>query len=235
MSPFDKNEKRKHYESTYSHRFHERFFKFHGSGPGCGGRNTPGKTGGWETVQVCGPLGDLVQACYGILPDGKTDVMEMAQASGLSLVPEEKRDPRRATSFGTGQMIREAIRQGCRDFIIGIGGSATTDGGAGMLSALGYEFLDEEGRAVEPGIGALDRIVCIRSEQKPPELEQCRFRIACDVSNPLLGEQGAVWVYGPQKGVREEVHRTGRKGRAGRRGGGRPGICLPKLLSSGRT
>ena len=157
---------------------------------------TEGLGGRMETVQVCGPLGDLVQACYGILPDGKTAV--------LSLVPEEKRDPRRATSFGTGQMIREAIRQGCRDFIIGIGGSATTDGGAGMLSALGYEFLDEEGRAVEPGIGALDRIVCIRSEQKPPELEQCRFRIACDVSNPLLGEQGAVWVYGPQKGVREE-------------------------------
>ena len=165
---------------------------------------TEGLGGRMETVQVCGPLGDLVQACYGILPDGKTAVMEMAEASGLALVPREKLDPRRASSFGTGQMIREAIRQGCRDFIIGIGGSATTDGGAGMLSALGYEFLDEEGRAVEPGIEALDRIVCIRSEQKPPELEQCRFRIACDVSNPLLGEQGAVWVYGPQKGVREE-------------------------------
>ena len=197
---------------------------------------TEGLGGRMETVQVCGPLGDLVQACYGILPDGKTAVMEMAQASGLSLVPEEKRDPRRATSFGTGQMIREAIRQGCRDFIIGIGGSATTDGGAGMLSALGYEFLDEEGRAVEPGIGALDRIVCIRSEQKPPELEQCRFRIACDVSNPLLGRAGSglgLWPSerregrgkvnfrskdAPFRGENCGVHRTGRKGRAGRRG-----------------
>ena len=154
-------------------------------------------------LSVQGLQGRPVACYYGILPDG-TAVMEMAEASGLALVPREKLDPRRASSFGTGQMIREAIRQGCRDFIIGIGGSATTDGGAGMLSALGYEFLDEEGRAVEPGIEALDRIVCIRSEQKPPELDQCRFRIACDVSNPLLGEQGAVWVYGPQKGVREE-------------------------------
>ena len=136
----------------------------------------------------------------------------------MALVPRERLDPWRASSFGTGQMIREAIRHGCRDFLIGIGGSATTDGGAGMLTALGYEFLDEEGHEVEPGIGALDRIAGIRSGRKLPELEQCRFRIACDVTNPLLGHQGAVWVYGPQKGIREEEKElSGRKDAAFRR------------------
>ena len=165
---------------------------------------TEGLEGVLHRTKVRGPLGDSVWASWGALKGGKTAVMEMAEASGLALVPRERLDPWRASSFGTGQMIREAIRQGCRNFIIGIGGSATTDGGTGMLSALGYEFLDAEGCAVEPGIGALDRIACIRSGQKLPELEECRFRIACDVANPLLGRQGAVWVYGPQKGVREE-------------------------------
>ena len=165
---------------------------------------TEGLEGVLRRTKVRGPLGDPVWASWGVLKDGKTAVMEMAEASGLALVPRERLDPWRASSFGTGQMIREAIRHGCRDFLIGIGGSATTDGGAGMLAALGYEFLDEEGHEVEPGIGALDRIAGIRSGRKLPELEQCRFRIACDVTNPLLGHQGAVWVYGPQKGIREE-------------------------------
>ena len=165
---------------------------------------TEGLEGVLRRTKVRGPLGDPVWASWGVLRDGKTAVMEMAEASGLALVPRERLDPWRASSFGTGQMIREAIRHGCRDFLIGIGGSATTDGGAGMLAALGYEFLDEEGHEVEPGIGALDRIAGIRSGRKLPELEQCRFRIACDVTNPLLGHQGAVWVYGPQKGIREE-------------------------------
>ena len=165
---------------------------------------TEGLEGVLRRTKVRGPLGDPVWASWGVLRDGKIAVMEMAEASGLALVPRERLDPWRASSFGTGQMIREAIRHGCRDFLIGIGGSATTDGGAGMLTALGYEFLDEEGHEVEPGIGALDRIAGIRSGRKLPELEQCRFRIACDVTNPLLGHQGAVWVYGPQKGIREE-------------------------------
>ncbi len=165
---------------------------------------TEGLEGVLRRTKVRGPLGDPVWASWGVLRDGKIAVMEMAEASGLALVPRERLDPWRASSFGTGQMIREAICHGCRDFLIGIGGSATTDGGAGMLTALGYEFLDEEGHEVEPGIGALDRIAGIRSGRKLPELEQCRFRIACDVTNPLLGHQGAVWVYGPQKGIREE-------------------------------
>ena len=165
---------------------------------------TEGLEGVLRRTKVRGPLGDPVWASWGVLRDGKIAVMEMAEASGLALVPRERLDPWRASSFGTGQMIREAICHGCRDFLIGIGGSATTDGGAGMLTALGYEFLDEEGHEVKPGIGALDRIAGIRSGRKLPELEQCRFRIACDVTNPLLGHQGAVWVYGPQKGIREE-------------------------------
>mgnify|MGYP001622955289 CR=1 FL=1 len=164
---------------------------------------TAGLGGEFVTVPVHGPLGEAVTARYGILPDG-TAVMEMAEASGLTLVPGDRLDPWRASTYGTGEMIRDALGRGCRDFLIGIGGSATTDGGTGMLAALGYEFLDSRGQPAAPGIGELDRIDRICAANRLPELEQCSFRIACDVSNPLLGEQGAVWVYGPQKGVREE-------------------------------
>ena len=163
---------------------------------------TRGLGGTFVSVRVHGPLGSPVTARYGILPDG-TAVMEMAEASGLTLVPGEQLDPWRASSYGTGEMIQDAAERGCRNFIIGIGGSATTDGGSGMLAALGYEFLNRDGRKIAPGIGELDQIAQIRREKRLPELEQCRFRIACDVANPLLGRQGAVWIYGPQKGVKE--------------------------------
>lgn len=165
---------------------------------------TEGLGGEKVTVTVTGPLGSPVQASYGIIPEKQMAVMEMAEASGITLVKREELDPARATTYGTGEMILDAARQGCREFLMGIGGSATTDGGAGMLSALGYEFLDETGAAIQPGAGSLGDIAQIRDEKVPQCIKESRFRIACDVQNPLLGEAGAVFVYGPQKGVKLE-------------------------------
>lgn len=165
---------------------------------------TEGMGGRFVETEVRGPLGGKVRARYGILEDGVTAVMEMAQASGIMLVRQEELDPRKATTWGVGEMIKDAVERGCRRFIMGIGGSATTDGGAGMLSALGFEFLDGEGRPIGPGIEDLDRIEEVRDTQKLSLLDECEFQIACDVKNPLCGEKGAVFVYGPQKGVKEE-------------------------------
>lgn len=163
-----------------------------------------GLGGEYREVRVTGPDGKHVTAKYGILPDGETIVMEMAEAAGITLIHPDSLDPWNATSFGVGEMIRDAVEKGGRKFIIGIGGSATTDGGAGMLQALGYRFLNAEGRQIAGGIGELDRIVRIDTSLAMPELKECSFRIACDVKNPLCGENGAVYVYGPQKGVRAE-------------------------------
>ena len=163
-----------------------------------------GLGGKYVTVEVTGPLGARNCARYGILGDGRTAVMEMAQASGISLLKREELDPLRATTYGVGEMILDAVKRGCREFIIGIGGSATSEGGAGMLKALGYEINDEDGRPVGPGLKDLDRIAEISGEKVPKELKECHFRIACDVKNPLCGKNGAVYVYGAQKGVREE-------------------------------
>lgn len=157
-----------------------------------------------RTVCVTGPDGRMVEAVYGVVDDGKTAVMEMAQAAGLTLVSPDKRDPRRATTYGVGEMIRDAVCSGVRKFIIGIGGSATTDGGAGMLQALGVGFYDEKGRPVGRGIEPLDQIAAIDTASMLPQLSQCTFQIACDVKNPLCGPTGAVYVYGAQKGVGEE-------------------------------
>ena len=163
-----------------------------------------GLGGEYREVRVTGPDGKHVTAKYGILPDGETIVMEMAEAAGITLIHPDSLDPWNATSFGVGEMILDAVEKGGRKFIIGIGGSATTDGGAGMLQALGYRFLNAEGRQIAGGIGELDRIVRIDTSLAMPELKECSFRIACDVKNPLCGENGAVYVYGPQKGVRAE-------------------------------
>lgn len=163
-----------------------------------------GLGGEFVTVEVTGPLGKKTTARYGIMKDGKTAVMEMAEASGIVLVKREELNPWEATTYGVGEMIRDAVEHGCRKFIVGIGGSATTDGGVGMLQALGVEFLDKEGNSVRPGIRDLDKISRIRTERMIPELRKCCFQIACDVKNPLCGENGAVYVYGPQKGVKEE-------------------------------
>lgn len=161
-----------------------------------------GLGGQMVSVEVTGPFGERITSQYGILPDGKTAVMEMAAAAGIVLVQGEKR-PFDATTYGVGEMIRDAITRGCREFIVGIGGSATNDGGLGMLSALGFDFLDDRGERVPLGAKGLSKVQTIRKDNVFPQLKECRFRVACDVTNPLCGENGATYVYGPQKGVKE--------------------------------
>ena len=154
-------------------------------------------------VTVTGPLGAPVSCYYGCLKETNTAVIEMASAAGITLI--DKKDPLRATTYGVGEMINDAIAKGYRSFIIGIGGSATNDGGIGMLKALGFEFLDENGNDAGEGGQALYKVKTIRTENKNPLLDQCRFQIACDVTNPLCGENGATYVYGPQKGVTDDL------------------------------
>lgn len=154
-------------------------------------------------VTVCGPLGEPVEAEYGILPDG-TAVLEMAAAAGITLVDRSSLNPMRATTYGVGELIRDACNRGCRKILLGIGGSAATDGGAGMLQALGYELLDGTGEPITPGVGGVGTLVQISGERALPVLKECSFLVACDVNNPLCGERGAVSVFGPQKGVTPE-------------------------------
>lgn len=156
-------------------------------------------------LTVTGPLGRRVTAYYGYIEESGTAIMEMAAAAGIILVPEEKKNPMSATTYGVGEMIRDAMDKGCRDFIIGIGGSATNDGGIGMLRALGYEFTDENGEDAGEGGQALSKVAAIHKGGVCEELKECRFRIACDVNNPLCGTNGATYVYGPQKGVTDEI------------------------------
>ncbi len=163
-----------------------------------------GMGGEYVFVEVTGPLGTKRRARYGILGDGRTAVMEMAEAAGIILLKPEELNPSRATTYGVGEMIMDAVKRGCREFIIGIGGSATSEGGVGMLQALGYEFKTEDGNPIRRGLQDLDRIMAISKENVPKVLKECHFRVACDVTNPLCGENGAVYVYGPQKGVKEE-------------------------------
>lgn len=160
-----------------------------------------GMNGRLRRLRVTGPLGAPVDCAYGILPDGDTAVVEMAGTAGLPLVDPVRRDPLRATTYGVGQVLRDAMEQSCRRFIVGIGGSATNDGGAGMLQALGYDFLDARGRPIAPGAAGLADLHTISAAHVLPRLAECRFRIACDVTNPLCGPNGCSAVYGPQKGA----------------------------------
>lgn len=153
------------------------------------------------SLTVKGPLQTPVEAYYGYLQESNTAIMEMAMASGITLIPGEALDPLNTTTYGVGEMIKDAIHRGIRNFIIGIGGSATNDGGTGMLSALGYEFLDTNGQPVGFGGQCLEKIAAISDKNKLAELEECHFQIACDVENPLCGPKGATYIYGPQKGV----------------------------------
>lgn len=153
-----------------------------------------------RTVLVSGPLGTPVDATYCILPN-QTAVIEMAAAAGLPLVPADKRNPMETTTYGVGELIKDAISRGCRHFIVGIGGSATNDGGAGMLSALGYRLLDADGIDIPLGAKGLERLKSIATDNVLSELKECTFRIACDVNNPLCGSNGCSAVYGPQKGA----------------------------------
>ena len=166
---------------------------------------TLGMGGRLISVSVTGPLGDRVEAQYGILKDGRTAVVEMSAAAGITLVPEAKRNPMHTTTFGVGEILRDAIKKGCREFIVGIGGSATNDGGIGMLQALGYGFLDEKGRQVPFGAEGLGRLKTITSDGVIPELSECHFRVACDVTNPLCGKSGCSAVFGPQKGATPDM------------------------------
>jgi glycerate kinase len=163
-------------------------------------------TGGrYETRNVRGPLGRPVDARWGVLGDGRTAVVEMAAASGLTLVPEGRRDPRVASTFGTGQLILAALDGGFRHIVVGIGGSATNDGGSGMAKALGVRFLDGRGHPLPEGGAALVRLDSIDLSGIDPRLAGTELLVACDVDNPLTGPRGASAVYGPQKGATPAV------------------------------
>lgn len=154
---------------------------------------------------VTGPLGQPVLAFFGIMGDGSTAVIEMAASSGLPLVPLEQRDPRVTTTRGVGELIRAALDEGCTRFIIGIGGSATNDGGAGMLQALGAQFLDAQENELAAGGASLALLTRIETRELDTRLADCFFEVACDVNNPLCGPTGASAVYGPQKGATPEM------------------------------
>lgn len=154
---------------------------------------------------VSGPLGERVECVYGILKDKKLAVIEMAQAAGLPMVPEESKNPMNTTTYGVGELILAAIERGCRDFIIGLGGSCTNEAGIGMLEALGYVFLDKDGKATGKTGADLLNIASIDCSKALPVLKKCRFQVACDVGNPLFGPRGATYVYGPQKGVTPDM------------------------------
>ncbi|HUV75262.1 MAG TPA: glycerate kinase [Dehalococcoidales bacterium] len=157
------------------------------------------------TTEVTDPLGGRVSAHWGLLSDKVTGVIEMASASGLPLVPPEKRNPLLTTTYGTGELILAALESGCRKLIIGIGGSATNDGGAGMAQALGARLLDSTGAELPSGGAALTNLEHIDVTNLDPRLADCEVLIASDVSNPLCGAHGASAVYGPQKGATPEM------------------------------
>ncbi len=159
-----------------------------------------GLSGRSVTIAVTGPLGETVEATYGILPD-HTAVIEMAEAAGLPLVPAEKRNPMITTTYGVGEMILHALDEGCRSFIIGIGGSATNDGGTGMLRALGCRFRKADGSEIALGAQELSELATIETEALDPRLKESHFSIACDVINPLCGPSGASYIFAPQKGA----------------------------------
>ncbi len=161
-------------------------------------------TGGDRVLlTVTGPHGRPVQAAYGVTPDGIA-VLEMASAAGITLVSGKEKDPLTTTTYGVGEMIAHAIAHGVRRFVIGIGGSATNDGGVGMLSALGFSFLDADGQPISRGAQGLASLARIETAGALPALSECEFRVACDVTNPLCGERGCSAVYGPQKGATPE-------------------------------
>lgn len=159
------------------------------------------------TLSVTGPLGEPVEAFYGLSGDEKQAFIEMAAASGLESVPTARRDPRITTSWGTGELIRHALDAGVRHIIIGLGGSATNDGGAGMVQALGAGLLDAQGEQIAGGGEALSQLERIDTRRLDPRLAECRIEVACDVTNPLTGEEGATAVFGPQKGATPDMVR----------------------------
>lgn len=154
-----------------------------------------------EKQMVTGPLGTQVEAIYGLVAEKKLAIIEMAQAAGITLLTESEKNPLITTTYGVGELILDAIQKGCRHFIVGIGGSATNDGGAGMLQALGYALLDENHKQIGFGAKGLRDLKEIGQENVPAQLAECDFKIACDVKNPLCGSNGCSAVFGPQKGA----------------------------------
>ncbi|MBI4834765.1 MAG: glycerate kinase [Planctomycetes bacterium] len=159
------------------------------------------------TKKVTGPLGNKVTARIGFSHDNKTAIIEMAQASGLKLISPCQRNPLIAHTYGTGELIKYALDKGARKIIIGIGGSATVDGGAGMAKALGYRFLNKNGGEIGLGGGALNKLHCIDNSGKDKRLDNVKIMVACDVANPLLGTKGAALTYAPQKGATPRMTR----------------------------
>ncbi len=182
-------------------------------------RKIPMADGGEGTVQaivdatggkfvrrtVSGPLGDKVKVAFGVSGDGKTAVMEMAEASGLALLKPRERNPMKTSTYGTGEMIRHALKLGVKKILIGIGGSATNDGGTGMASALGIKFLDNKGKVLEGCGKNLAKIASIDISEMDPRLKVVEIEVACDVDNPLTGKRGAAQVYAPQKGATKKM------------------------------
>ncbi|KZE38951.1 glycerate kinase [Bhargavaea cecembensis] len=158
-------------------------------------------------ARVTGPLGNPVYATYGLIGDGTTAVIEIAEACGLPLIPEADRNPLKATSYGIGELILNAASRGARSLIVGLGGSATNDAGVGMLQALGCSFLDDTGEEVPRGGEALSAIRSVDISSLHPSVKELDIQVACDVNNPLQGDQGAAYIYGPQKGATPEMVR----------------------------
>ncbi len=172
-------------------------------GPGTVEALLAGVGGERVTRTVRGPLGAPVRATYGLLDSGRTAVIEMAAASGLSLLTPRERDPRHASTFGTGELMRAALDAGCERLILGLGGSATNDGGTGALAALGFRFLDEHGAPLPPGGAELKRLARVDASGRHPRLSEVELLVASDVTAPLLGPDGASRLFGPQKGADE--------------------------------
>ena len=158
-----------------------------------------------HTLTAHNPCMQPTEAQYGISADGKTAFIEMANISGLPLIAESQRNPMKTTTFGTGELIKDALEKGCRKFIIGIGGSATNDAGTGMLQALGYRFLDAEGQPLGQGGEILKKTTHIDTSKKHPSLKNAEFIVACDVQNPFFGPEGAAYVYARQKGANDRM------------------------------
>ena len=162
-------------------------------------------SGEYIDVEVSDPLGRPIMARYGVVDGGATAVIEMSAASGLPLLEPEERNPLKTSTFGTGEIIADALRRGCRKFLIGIGGSATNDGGLGMVRALGFRLLDANGCELAGDGASLESLARIDASGALQELSEAEFTVACDVTNPLFGEQGAAYVYAPQKGADESM------------------------------
>lgn len=162
---------------------------------------TKSLNGKLKTVTVTNPLGDKISATYGIINEN-TAVIEMSSAGGITLIPKENLNPLKATTYGVGEMIKDAVTNGVTNFIIGIGGSATNDGGVGMLQALGFKFLDNNGNSIPFGASGLKNLTTIDDSEVIPQLKNCTFNVACDVKNPLCGERGCSRVFSPQKGAK---------------------------------